>query len=629
MATYQSSSILRLIKTTLLQIFAIGLVVALLLTFVIGFVEHYQQKRLHLQQLAELLSSSASVSDGGPLVAQQVRLLLEDDPAIHSIVFYATEQPVSNLDQSQIEQSRHDWYNALFASSVSFNRAVTSQELHPNVIGIKDGFAERSALIGYINITLDIHILRMQWLKANIWLWLLISGIGLLLVLFVARKLRYPSKDIRALAQVCKDIQEDKDQQLEQLPAIQQRFDFPELIQIQQALVILFQRLKSAQDHIASLAAFEANLYNKDLSLDVQRSNFQSMITHELKTSLNAISGGLQLFNPQSLSVEQQDILDIIRNGSQHLNDTLEQIIQLNKIEKGQIGINLSQFNPLQLLADILDDFDAKARAKNLTLASRVYHIDYTLEGDVGKISQVLSSLIDNAIKFSHSGNIVVESQLAHFNESIRWQIKIIDSGIGIEQKYLEDIFIPFFQVDPSLTREYEGAGIGLPVIKQIIQLIGGSIEVESEIAKGSTFTVLIPLKNSQSYSREKVLSGKTILYYHHNDAKVMVDELKSLGARVDCHQHTTGLLTQLTQDAVDIVMIGEDIFFEKAAKLAEDIRSAESHHRVILIYWFPAHEAFAMQTLAGQLQALGIDFYHQAVHDPKKLAALAERWLG
>lgn len=629
MATYQASSISRLIKTTLLQTFAIGLAVALLLTFVIGFVEHYQQKRSHLQQLAELLSSSASVSDGGPLVAQQVRLLLEDDPAIHSIVFYATEQPVSNLDQSQIEQSRHDWYNALFASSVSFNRAVTSQALSSNVIREKDSFAERSALIGYINITLDIHVLRMQWLKANIWLWLLISGIGLLLALFVARKLRYPNKDIRALAQVCKDIQEDNDQQLEQLPAIQQRFDFPELIQIQQALVILFQRLKSAQDHMASLATFEANLYNKDLSLDVQRSNFQSMITHELKTSLNAISGGLQLFNPQSLSVEQKDILDIIRNGSQHLNDTLEQIIQLNKIEKGQIGINLSQFNPLQLLADLLDDFDGKARAKNLTLVSRVYHIDYTLEGDVGKISQVLSSLIDNAIKFSHSGSIVVESQLAHFNESIRWQIKIIDSGIGIEQKYLEDIFIPFFQVDPSLTREYEGAGIGLPVIKQIIQLIGGSIEVESEIAKGSTFTVLIPLKNSQSYSREKVLSGKSILYYHHNDAKVMVDELKALGARVDCHQHSAGLLAQLAQDTVDMVMIGEDIFFEKAAKLAEDIRSVESHHRVILIYWFPAHEAFTMQTLAGQLQALGIDFYHQAVHDPKKLSALAERWLG
>jgi len=623
MPNRQSRPISSLVKKTIFQLLTIGLVMALLLTFVIGFVEHYQQKRQHLQQVAELLANSASVVNGGALVASQVRLLLDNDPAIHSIVFYATEQPIANSDQSQIEHSNQDWSNALFARSVNFSRAVTSQALPNTGSNATNSNNKHSTLLGYINITLDIQELRLQWLLANWWSWLMITGSGLILALFCARKLRWPSQDLNILSQAW----QNDDYELDQLPALQQRFEFTELMQLQQALVKLFQRLKFAQDHIASLAAFEVQLQSKDLSLEVQRHNFQSMITHELKTSLNAISGGLQLLNPQALNDEQKDILEVIRKGSQHLHNTLEQIIQLNKIEKGQIGLTLTEFNPLQLLADLLNDFEPKARQKNLVLSSRVYHIDYSLEGDVNKITQVLSSLIDNAIKFSQAGNIILESQLTHFNESIRWQIKIIDRGIGIEQKYLEDIFTPFFQVDPSVTREYEGAGVGLAVIKQIIQLMGGSIEVDSTIGEGSTFTVLIPLKDSLSKSQQKVLAGKSILYYHRDDSGVMIDELKMLGAQVQCYQHSEAILEQLQTISVDFVMIGEEISIEKAGQLAEAIRKAEFHHRVLIVYWFSAHRGFAMQSIASKLQALGVDFCHESVRDPKKLAALIKRW--
>lgn len=353
------------------------------------------------------------------------------------------------------------------------------------------------------------------------------------------------------------------------------------------------------------------------------------MITHELKTSLNAISGGLQLLNPQPLNDEQKDILEVIRKGSQHLNCTLEQIIQLNKIEKGQIGLTITEFNPLQLLADILDKFEPKARQKNLNLISRIYHIDYNLEGDVGKISQVISSLIDNAIKFSHFGDIVIESQLSHFNESIRWQLKIIDNGIGIEQKYLEDIFTPFFQVDPSVTREYEGAGIGLPVIKQIVQLMDGNIEVDSELGHGSAFRLLIPLRDSLASGRQKILAATTILYYHREDSKAMTDALQALGARVESHQHPATILEQLQTTAVDMVMIGEDISIEKAGRLAEDIRQNEQYHRVLIVYWFAESKAFLMQTMSSQLQALGVDFCHKAVRDPSQLQGVIKKWRG
>ncbi|WP_227679781.1 sensor histidine kinase [Psychrobacter frigidicola] len=175
------------------------------------------------------------------------------------------------------------------------------------------------------------------------------------------------------------------------------------------ALTTLFDRLKVAEKKVEKLAAFEEQLHNKNLSLDVQRYNLQSMITHELKTSLNAISGGLQLLNPQTLNEEQNDVLAIIHKGSQHLDSTFEQIIQLNKIEKGQVGVSLGDFNPLQLLADLLSEFEQIAKQKGLELTSRTQHMDYALEGDINKIKQVISTLIENAIKFTVSGQIIVE----------------------------------------------------------------------------------------------------------------------------------------------------------------------------------------------------------------------------
>lgn len=633
MANHLSNSISTLIRTTKAQAIFIVVLMAIALTFVLGFVRYYEQKRQNIQQVSELLASTASMIDGGAVVARQVRLILEEDPSVQSIVFYGTEKPVADFDQAYIERSRQDWYNALFASSISFNRAVTSHDLAQALPSPSEpqskvkAVSERSALIGYINITLDINQMRLQWLKNNLGFWLIIVAIGLGLIAIVTRKLAWPAKDLDKLSKICKSVSDDP--KLNQLPAIQQRFEFSELVTIRQAFISVFNRLRLAQEHIEALAAFEAQLHSKGASLDVQRHNFQSMITHELKTSLNAITGGLQLIQLQALNDEQKDIWEMIHKGSQHLHSTLEQIIQLNKIEKGQISINLSPFNPLQLLADLIAEFDSAASAKGLTLTSRIYHIDYTLEGDVQKIHQVLSSLLDNAIKFTLEGEIAIESQLTHFNDNIRWQIKIIDSGIGIDNKYIDDIFTPFFQVDPSLTREFEGAGIGLPVIKQIIQLIGASLEVKSDFGVGSTFTVVLPLRNIYPSQRQTLLAKKSILYYYQDDPSVLVGKLRDLGASVDCHQHELAIIEQLKANDFDLVMIAEDIQPDLAAKLTQLVRQQESEHRSLIVYWYPSHQKFAVDDLKDKLYALGVDFCHETPKDLKGFKPLIERWFG
>ncbi|ALF59019.1 sensor histidine kinase [Psychrobacter urativorans] len=647
MRTPSVRSIPALIRRSVIQAIAVAVIAGFLLSFIYGFVYHYQQQRLYIHQLADLLAESASSVNGANLVARQVGILLEDDSSIQSIVFYSTDHPTVSLDQAAIEQASNDWYNAFFTNTISLNRAVTSaymrgitvqdanssQQQSRNLTGnalenslIKAKLPDTTTLIGYINITLDINKLRLDWFLKNIWLWLATVIFSISCVVFIIRKLQWPSKDIAELTKVCDMVRNNPE--IKQLPVIHQYFDFQELNGIRLAFISLFNRLQIAEEKVIALAAFEQQLHNKDLSLDVQRYNFQSMITHELKTSLNAISGGLQLLNPQSLNEEQKDILAIIRKGSQHLDNTLEQIIQLNKIEKGQIGISLSEFNPLQLLADLIAEFESIAKQKNIELISRIQHIDYTLEGDVNKIKQIIATLIENALKFTLAGQVIVESQLTHFNENIRWQIKVIDTGIGIDAKYMQDIFTPFFQVDPSHTREYEGVGVGLPVVKQVIQLIGGALEVDSELGVGSEFTAIMPLRNIYRNQQQHSLAGLKVIYYHHEDTGFIVEELQHLGALVSCQQYSVSVIEELTTTHVDIIMIAEDILPEKAAQLARYIREQENSSRVLLIYWYPSHKPSTWNSFEYGLKAVGVDFCHSAPRDSKILRNLLKKWL-
>ena len=649
MSTHHVRSIPNLVRLSAFQVIAVAILTAFLLSFIYGFVHHYQQKRLHIQQLADVLSDIASTVDGANLAARNIGMILEEDSSIQSIVFYPSDHPAVALKQPEIEANKNDWYISLFINTISFNSAVTNSHINDinkrsifneneqqlskvlssnnrKVNTNTDNSLESNAVIGYINITLDLNKLRLEWVLKNIWLWLATVAFTVSCMIFIMRKLNWSTKDITELAKVC-DIVVDSPE-LRELPSVQQNFDFQELSRIRLAIITLFNRLKITEKKLDAIAAFEVQLHNKDVSLSMQRANFQSMITHELKTSLNAISGGIQLLNPRTLNEEQKDILAIIRQGSEHLDNTLEQIIQLNKIEKGQVSISLSDFNPLQLLADLLSEFEPTAKQKGLELTSRVKHIDYMLQGDVDKIKQIISTLIENAIKFTLSGQVIVESQLNYFHQSIRWQIKVTDTGVGIDDKYIDDLFTAFFQVDSSHTREYSGLGVGLTVVNQIAQLIGASIEVSSKLDIGSEFTVTIPLRNAYQNQRHFSFTGLNFAYYYHEQTGFIVEELQRLGASVTCHQYGLSVIEQLTMTTVDMIMIAEEVSPEKAAQLARYIREQESTHRALLVYWYPEQNTPNLSSFEHGLKAVGVDFLHSTTRDSKEFYNLLKQWL-
>lgn len=637
-----SQTISALIWRSVIQAIILAVLAGFLFSFVYGLLHHYKDKRRHIQQFAALLTTSASTAEGADVVAEQVRFLLESEPSIQSIVFYSTPQDVDDTHQSS-----RDWKNALFADTVSFNYPVISNYIDNNrelnavaaspqyaaalsnsmdrLAEIEDT-ADNSALVGYINITLDVNKLRLYWFQSTVWLWLITTVITVLAVLYLSRKLHWPVKDLEALTDACDIVIKSSD--LKQLPVISQQFDFEELMQIKQTLITLFDRLQKAQKEYESIAVFEQQLHKKDLSLDVQLHNFQSMITHELKTSLNAIVGGLQLLDHGNLNIEQRDAVQIITNGSDKLVSSLEHIIQLNQIQKGQMSVHYSEFNPLQLMADLLATFEPIAQKRGLTLVNRIHHIDYNLEGDAEKIKQILSILLNNAIKFTPAGQVTITSQLTHFDKSNRWQISVKDTGIGIDSHYIDDIFNPFFQVDSSKTREYEGSGVGLPVVKQMAQLMGATIDVDSTLGLGTEFILTLAMPNKRQTQQQHLLAKLTIVYYYYHETGFLANELERLGATVIYRQHEQLLIEDMSNKKIDMVMFAEDVAPSKAEALAKRIRQSESGHRAVLVYWYPQHRARHLDSFEHGLKAAGIDYCHIATYKDRALRDLLKRWL-
>ncbi|WP_413520165.1 sensor histidine kinase [Psychrobacter glacincola] len=605
-----------LIWQSILQTIILAVSAGLFVSFVYGFVQYYKETRQHIQEIATLLTISASIAENTDVVDEQIQFLLEKEPSIESILFYTTSQPV--VDANQL---RYDWKNALFANSISLNYPVVGDPTNKILSSKED------TLVGYLNVTVDIAMLREDWIKSNLLLWLMTTLLAIIWALFILRKLNWPSKDVATLSAACDIV--IKNPELERLPMIQQRFEFQELIRINQAFITIFERLQVAKQDYQALAALEKQLHHKDLSLDVQLRNFQSMITHELKTSLNAIVGGLQLLDDERLSHEQKDAIDIIHNGSDKLVLTLDQIIQLNQIQKGQISLQIHEFNPLQLIADLLADFEPIAKQKGLVLISHIHHIDYVLEGDAARIKQILSILINNAIKFTPTGQVSITSQLTHFNNSNRWQIGVADTGIGIDSSFIDDIFNPFFQVDSSKTRQYEGSGIGLPVVKQMAQLMAASVEVDSSLGVGTNFTVTIPMANQRQSEQQQDLRGLKLIYYYYHEKGSLVDELQRLGADVVCYQNEQVVVDEISTKKFDILMFAEDVFSRKAALLASRIRALETESRTLMVFWYPQQQIHDLASFEFGLKVAGVDYCEVAKYEGKALNDLLKYWLG
>lgn len=220
------------------------------------------------------------------------------------------------------------------------------------------------------------------------------------------------------------------------------------------------------------------------------KNEFLSNLSHELRTPLNGINGFIELAHAGKINLhENQDIIDDILNDSHRLIGIIDEVIEYTDLDSGKIQFKLQLANIRTLIEEILQSIDKNNFAISL-------HVDKSIKDiviDSLRLQDALKQFISNAIKFSPESKLIEIN--VKINEERCLTIEIKDHGIGIAESEMKNLFQPFKQLDMSMTKKYSGIGLGLVLAKKIIELQGGKIQVKSELGKGSSFIVILPLK--------------------------------------------------------------------------------------------------------------------------------------
>jgi signal transduction histidine kinase/DNA-binding response OmpR family regulator len=223
---------------------------------------------------------------------------------------------------------------------------------------------------------------------------------------------------------------------------------------------------------------------------DQAKSRFLATMSHELRTPLNGVVGMVDLLRGTPLDLTQQRYAQVAHNSADALLSVINDILDFSKIEAGRMELESLPFDPCGMIEDLIETASLAAPRKGLELSCSIQpDLPAQVIGDLGRLRQILINLINNAVKFTERGGIVLRAELDNQDaHSVVVRFSVTDTGIGIPADRLGRLFQSFSQVDASTTRKYGGTGLGLAISKRLAELMDGSIGVESEVGKGSTF---------------------------------------------------------------------------------------------------------------------------------------------
>ncbi len=339
-------------------------------------------------------------------------------------------------------------------------------------------------LIGYVRVVVSkerLAVLTTEILQSNMLVSFGLAAVLLLLLLGMTKRLTQP---LNELADVMGEAEDGDIQVRASLKGSK------EIVLMEKAFNTMMNQLEQRQEELQRA---------RDSALGVAnaKGEFAATVSHELRTPMNGIMGMLDLLKRSDVSQRQKEYIKIATQSGDALLMLIDDILDFSKIESGKMRISPVNYNPKELIGDIVELLSTQAKQKNLTINAKVASkTPKVLRGDSGRIRQVLINLIGNAIKFTEQGSVDISMNMETEADGTLPMFRIIvkDTGVGIAEEAQKRIFDAFSQADGSTTRKYGGTGLGLTICRQLVELMGGQMGVDSETGKGSAFWFTLPL---------------------------------------------------------------------------------------------------------------------------------------